>query len=43
MALEEHLNFCFPLRVLANDRVKLVLFEVRSILASNQCSFALMV
>lgn len=24
MSLQERVNFCFPLRVLANDRVKLI-------------------
>jgi hypothetical protein len=28
MSLQEQVNFCFPLRVLANDKVKLVPLEV---------------
>lgn len=28
MSMQEQLNFCFPLRTLANERVKLVAFEV---------------
>lgn len=38
MSLQEQVNFCFPLRVLANDKVKLVPLEVSDGLVS--CNIA---